>query len=301
MVSDPGRYDYSAIIDRPPLSLPNNARLAIWFAPNVEHYEYLPPENPQRNPWAARPHPDSSNYSWRDYGNRMGVWRMFELFDKHGIRGTVSQNVAVFDHFPEIAEAMVARDWDYMSHGIYNTRYAFGMDEELEWEMIRDVISTVKRHTGKMISGWLGPALSTTLRTPDLLAKAGVKYWVDYFHDDEPGEIKTETGRLISVPYSIEINDAIVLGMGQKTGAEFGQMIKDQFDVLYAEGATHPKVMAICLHPYLINTPSRQKYLDEALTYIRSFPDVWLATGEEIADHYLATVPAPKVAVGAAS
>lgn len=288
MVSDPKRYPYSAIIDRPPLKLPNDARVAVWVAPNVEHYEYKPPMNPHRNPWPLRPHPDLPNYSHRDYGNRMGVWRMFDLFDKHDIRGTVSINVAVWDHFPEIAEAMVARNWDYMSHGIYNTRYAYAMDEALERAMIEDVIATTKRHTGKMISGWLGPALSTTLRTPDLLAEYGIKYWVDYFHDDEPTEITVKKGRLISIPYSIEINDAIACGMTRQSAETFGRMIKDQFDVLYAEGATHPKVMAICLHPYIINTPSREKYLDDAFAYIRSHDQVWVTTGEEIADYYYA-------------
>lgn len=288
MVSDPKRYKYSAIIDRPPLKLPNDARVAVWVAPNVEHYEYMPPANPHRNPWPLKPHPDTMNYSHRDYGNRMGVWRMFDLFDKHNIRGTVSINVAVWDHFPEIAAAMKARNWDYMSHGIYNTRYAFAMDEELERAMIKDVCDTCLKHTGKPITGWLGPALSTTLRTPDLLAEFGIKYWVDYFHDDEPTEIAVKKGRLISIPYNIEINDAIANGFTQQSGEQFGQMIKDQFDVLYAEGKTNPKVMAICLHPYIINTPSREKYLDEAFAYIRSHDQVWITTGEEIADYYYA-------------
>jgi peptidoglycan/xylan/chitin deacetylase (PgdA/CDA1 family) len=288
MLSDPERYQYSAMPNRPEWKLPGDARVALWVAPNVEFYEFMPPANPDRNPWALKPHPDTMNYAWRDYGNRMGVWRMFDLFDKHSIRGTVSLNVAVFDHFPEIAKAMVDRNWDYMSHGIYNTRYAFGMTEDQERSMIEDVVDTVMRHTGKKISGWLGPALSTTLATPDLLAEAGVKYWVDYFHDDEPTEIAVKSGRLISVPYSIEINDALVISGQQHTGEEFGRMIKDQFDVLYAEGATRPKVMAICLHPFLIDTPSRRKYLDDALGYILSHDGVWNTTGEEIADWYYA-------------
>ncbi len=287
MVSDPDRYDYSPIVTRPPLALPNNARVAIWVLPNVEFYEYQPPKNAQRDPWPQKPHPDLLNYSRRDWGNRRGVWRMFDLFDKYDIRGTVSLNAAVFDHFPEIAEAMEARHWDYMSHGIYNTRYAFGMSEDQEREMIQEVIAIVKKYTGKMISGWFGPALSTTLATPDLVAEAGIKYWVDYFHDDEPTEIKVRSGRLMSIPYSIEINDAGVMGAGH-TGESFGRMIRDQFDVLYAEGATNPKIMAICLHPFLTHTPSREKYLDAAFAHIRSHKDVWFTTGEEIADNYYA-------------
>jgi allantoinase len=298
----PNRYDYVPITKRPPLRLPNGERVALWVSPNVEFYEYLPPENAHRNPWPRTPHPDVLSYGQRDYGNRRGLWRCFDLLDRYGIRGTVSLNVAVFDHFPEVARAMVERNWDYMSHGIYNTRFTFGLDEDAERAMIQDVIATVRKHTGRMISGWLGPALTTNLRTPDLLAEAGVKYWVDYFHDDQPFPIRVESGRLISVPYSIEINDAgAVMGAGH-TGETFGRMIRDQFDQLYAEGKDSARVMCIALHPFLMHAPSRQKYLDEALAYILGHGGVWNTTAGEIADWYYANyydamAPAPAAAI----
>ncbi len=298
----PDRYDYVPLPKRPQMKLPDGNRIAVWVAPNVEFYEYQPPPNKYRTPWPRTPHPDVWNYGWRDYGNRMGVWRCFELFDKYNIRGSVSLNVAVFDHFPRIAEEMAKRNWDYMSHGIYNTRYVFGMEEDEERGVIANVIDTVKKYTGKMISGWLGPALTTTLNTPDLLAEAGVKYWVDYFHDDQPFPLKVRKGRLISVPYSIEINDAIVFHGQQHTGETFGRMIKDQFDRLYEEGAQSARVMCIATHPYLVNTPSRQKYLDDAFRYIYSHAGVWNTTGEAIADWYYANyydAMAPKAAATA--
>jgi allantoinase len=304
-VIDPGRYAYLPMPKRPPLKLPDGNRVAVWVAPNVEFYEQRPPASAYRDPWGRVPHPDVWSYAQRDWGNRRGVWRCFDLLDKYGIRGTVSLNVAVFDHFPEIAKAMVERKWDYMSHGIYNTRYSFGLSVDEERAQIADVIATVKKYTGKMISGWLGPALTTTLNTPDLLAEAGVKYWVDYFHDDQPFPLNVNSGRLISVPYSIEINDAGVISGQAQTGETFGRFVMDQFDRLYAEGEQSARIMCIALHPFLMHQLSRQKYLDQAFQHIYSHAGVWNTTGEEIADWYyanyydqVATLTSEPVAVG---
>lgn len=287
MLSEPHHYAYSAIIDRQPLKLPGNARIAVFVVPNVEYLEFLPPGNPYRNPY-ARPAPDIQSFQARDYGNRVALWRLFEMFDDLGIKATASMNAAVFEHFPKIAEEMARRDWDYQSHGIYNTRFTFGMDEAMEREQIATVIDIVKKATGKMISGWLGPALTTTAATPHLLAEAGVKYWADMFHDDEPTELAVRSGRLISLPYSFEINSGVALGGQAQTGEAFGRFIMDQFDMLYEEGATAPKVMAVCLHPFAVTAPSRSKYLRGALEYILRHSGVWQATAGDIADWYYA-------------
>lgn len=284
---EPDRFPYSPIITRPPLKWPDNNRVALWVVPNIEHYEYTPPPNPKRNPWPRVPHPDIWGYAYRDYGNRVGVWRMFEVTDKYEIRCTVSLNEAVFEHFPEIMEACEQRKCDYLSHGLYNTRYVYGMSEEEERAFIADCVDTFKRLTGRAFAGWLGPALSNTLYTPDLLAEAGIKYYCDWFHDDQPFPMKVRKGRLITLPYTIELNDVIVDRQGHDA-AYFAQMIKDQFDVLYEEGAESGRVMCIALHPYWIGQPHRLKYLDEALGYICAHDGVWKATGEEIADWYYA-------------
>lgn len=286
-MSDLDRYPYSAIIDRPPLTLPGNARIAVFVVPNVEYLEWLPPPNPLRSPYPT-PAPNLGAFQARDYGNRVALWRLFELFDDLGIKTTASVNAAVFEHHPLIAEEMARRDWDYQSHGLYNTRFAFGMDEATEREMIGEVIDIVRKATGKTISGWLGPALTTTARTPDLLAEAGVKYWADMFHDDEPTEVSVSSGRLITLPYSFEINSGVALGGQAQTAEAFGRMITDQFDMLYEEGATAPKVMAICLHPFAVTAPSRVKYLRRALEYILGHSGVWQATAGDIADWYYA-------------
>ena len=289
MALPPDRIAYAPIIDRPVISWPNEARVALWVSPNIEYYEYLPPISKFRNHWPRSPHPDAQQYASRDYGNRVGFWRMLEVLDKHDIRCTVSLNEAVLEHFAEIREAMLARNWEYMSHGIYNTRNLYGMTEEEEREFYRDCIETLKKYTGKQLKGMLGPGLSNTERTPDLMAEAGLVYHADWFIDDQPLPIKVKEGRLISVPYTIELNDVLVLGLLSPLGGEaFAQAIKDQFDRLYAEGAQSGRVMCISLHPYLIGLPHIIRYLDEALAYILSHDGVWKTTAEDIAEYYFA-------------
>jgi peptidoglycan/xylan/chitin deacetylase (PgdA/CDA1 family) len=286
MALPPYRVDYSAIVDRPPITWPNNARLAFWVAPNVEHYEYLPDYDGVRNPWPRTPYPDAREYSYRDYGNRVGFWRMLEVLDQYRIRCCVSLNLAVFEHYPEVGKAMVDRNWDFMSHGIYNTRYLNTCDEAQEREFYRDCIDTLKRHTGKPLKGMLGPAISGTPRTPDLMAEAGLIYHTDWMHDDQPVPIRVASGKLVSVPYSIELNDAPAFRTHYE-GDYFARICKAQFDQLYKEGAESGRVMCIALHPYLIGQPHRIQYLDEVLSYIMSHDGVWQTTADEIADYYI--------------
>ena len=283
----PNQVDYSPIIDRPVLKWPNNARVALWIAPNIEHYEYLPDDDGLRNPWPRVPHPDVQQYSYRDYGNRVGFWRMVEVLDEYNIKCCVSLNMAVLEHYPEIAEAMVKRDWDFMSHGIYNTIYLYTYSEEQERAFYQDCIATLKRHTGKQLKGMLGPAITGTERTPDLMAEAGLIYHTDWLHDDQPVPIRVQSGKLISVPYSIELNDVPVF-RSHFEGEYFVRICKAQFDQLYKEGAESGRVMCIALHPYLTGQPHRIKYLDEILSYIMAHDRVWQTTADEIAEYYIA-------------
>lgn len=291
---EPDRFPYSPLPTRPKLDWPGGARLALWILPNIEHYEYRPAHVNVRNPWPRMPAPDVHGYGTRDYGNRVGLWRMLDVLDRHAVRATVSLNFGVIEHYPEILAAMEARGYDYLCHGLYNTRYLWNMPEDDERAIIHDSIETLKRHTGKMLPGWFGPAVSTTLRTPDLVAEAGIRYIADYYHDDQPTPIRTAHGPLLCVPYSMDLNDAITYRWHHE-GPEFARMIRDAFDVLYAEGAESGRVMAICLHPYIYGQPHRAKYLDEALAYCLGHDGVWQATGAEIADwchaHWL-----PKIA-----
>ena len=283
----PNRVDYSPIIDRPIIKWPNDARVALWISPNVEHYEYMPDDDSARTPWPRTPFPDVQQYSYRDYGNRVGFWRMLETLDKYNIRCCVSLNMAVLEHFPEIRDAMVQRDYDYMSHGIYNTRYLYTYTEEQEREFYRDTIDTLKLHTGKQLKGMLGPAISGTERTPDLMAEAGLIYHTDWMHDDQPVPIKVKSGKLVSVPYSIELNDSSLLRDNHYEGDYFARICKAQFDQLYKEGAESGRVMCIALHPFLIGQPHRIKYLNDILSHIMSHDGVWQTTADDIADYYI--------------
>jgi allantoinase len=283
---------YLPMIDRPVIRWPENAPLALWISPNIEHYEYLPPRNEASDPWPRTPHPDVMNYAYRDYGNRVGFWRMLEVLDQHKILPTASLNVAVLDHFPAIRDAMVKRDWAFMSHGTYNTRHLYGATEEQERALYQDCIDTIKRHTGKQLKGMLSPAITNTARTPDLMAEAGLIYTADWFWDDQPMPLHVGQGRLITVPYTIELNDSL---MFQHTyyrqgyeGEYFVQICKDQFDVLYREGQQSGRVMCIALHPFLIGQPHRVRYLDEILSYILSHDGVWQTTADDIAEYFYA-------------
>ena len=288
MNEDPQLYPYLPSIARPKISWPGGARLAVWVAPNIEHYEYDPPPSPVRSP-TPRPAPDINWLTLRDYGNRAGVWRMMEVMDRYGVRGSVSLNVGVCDHYPEIIEACVKRGWELFSHGVYNTRYLYGMDTDQERELIEDVKATIYRASGQPLSGWLSPALSNTVDTMDLLADAGVLYTCDLMHDDQPLPVKVKSDhRLISMPYSLEVNDYTCLALKRMTPRRYTETIKAQFDQLWEEGADNPQVMCLPLHPWLIGLPHRLREFDEALRYITRRDKVWLATGRGIAQWYLA-------------
>ena len=285
MLREPELYDYSPMSDRPKITWPNGARVAFWVAPNIEYYELDPPANPGRKAW-PKPHPDVAGYSHRDYGNRAGFWRMMEAMAKYGVRGSVSLNVALCQHHPEIIKVCNELDWEFFSHGVYNTRYTYTMSEAQERAMMEDVIATIKDATGQNVDGWLSPALSNTTNTIELLAEYGIKYTCDLFHDDQPQPVNTKSGRLISVPYSLEMNDTVVLYMLGKSSRHYTDILKANFDQLYEEGAESGQVMCIPLHPFLIGQPHRIGNFTEVLEYITGHDNVWVTTGREIAAHY---------------
>jgi allantoinase len=283
---DPKYFNYHPYRNRPVIRWPNGAYVAFWVAPNIEFYELNPPRNPARAPW-ARPSPDVVNYSYRDYGNRVGFWRMLESMNRCGMRGSVSLNVATCDHHPEVIQACMAHDWEFYSHGTYNTRYLFNLTEAQERAVIQDSIDTILKHTGQKLDGWLSPALTYTERTLDLVSEMGLTYVCDLFHDDQPTPVNVKQGRLVSVPYSLEMNDTIVYNVNLVSPRRYADILRRQFDRLYEEGKTSGTVMCIPLHPYLIGQPYRLDAFEEALSYITGHDKVWLATGREIANHFL--------------
>jgi peptidoglycan/xylan/chitin deacetylase (PgdA/CDA1 family) len=280
-----GRFPYWPIIDRPPLRWPNGARVALWVIPNIEHFYFNGPgTSVERNDRI----PDTLNYGWRDYGVRVGIWRMMEVMEKHRIKGTVALNSDVCEQYPRIIEEGKKLGWEWMGHGFSNSVLISAQPEDEERKLIESVVKTITRSVGNAPRGWLGPALSETVNTLDILAANGIEYVGDWVNDDQPYPMRVKSGQMYSMPYSTEINDIPAL-IGMKQSPEgFGQMICDQFDVLYEDGAKTGRVMSICLHPFLIGHPHRSKYFEKALAHIRSRQEVWVATGSEILDWYKA-------------
>lgn len=279
-------YAHSPIIRRPQLQFPNGARVAFWIGLNIEHFEIDKPSTSIFGGTAGLV-PDPLNYGWRDYAPRVGLWRIMEILDKHGIRASVMLNSDVCKYYPEIIEEGNKRNWIWLAHGKNNSTLQVGMDIDQERAYLTDIVTTLKKSTGKQPRGWLGPALSETFNTPDLLEELGITYVCDWCNDDQPFKLNTKRGNMISVPYSIEVND-IPLFVGKSfSGEDFYQLLVDQFDVLYEEGKHTGRVMCVALHPFITGLPFRSKYLDKALAYITRHRDVWLPTSDEIAEWYV--------------
>jgi allantoinase len=284
MRADPALYDFVPYRGRPALEWPGGKSVAVWVAPNLEYYEIDPPAHPQRKSW-AKPHPDVVGYSHRDYGNRVAHWRMADAMTRHGFPGSVSLSVALCQHHPDVVADANARGWEFFSHGIYNTRYAYGMDERQERAIIEDSIRTVREATGQTIKGWLAPALTHTERTLDLIAEYGLTYTCDLYHDDQPMPVKVRSGRLVSIPYSLEVNDHYGFFVYNMSPREYAQTLIRQYKRLAAEGGT---VMCIPLHSYLIGQPHRIGPFEDVLKHIAADGRAWITRAGDIADHWFA-------------
>lgn len=277
-----GPFPYTPINRRPKLTWPGGARVALWVIPNIEVFPLNEPV-----PGGTGMTPDIINWAPRDYGARVGVFRIMDVLEKHGIRGTVTLNSEVCDDYPEIIEDTVALNWEFMGHNQSNSRYLHLMEPAQEREVVLDTFNRIEAATGTRPRGWLSSGLQQSWHTLDNLVEAGATYVADWINDDQPYLMDVGGNRLVSIPYSSEINDLPqFLRMG-RTADEFETMMRRQFDTLYREGAESGRVMAICLHPFVIGVPHRIGALDSALEYICGHEGVWRATGSEIVDHYL--------------
>jgi len=283
-----GPFPYSPIIARPALTWPGGAHLALWVIPNIEFFS-LAEKVPAAAGGSGAPVPDVPAWSVRDYGNRIGIFRLMGALDRHGIRATVALNSDLCAQHPAIIEEGNARGWEWMGHNESNTRRLNEAAPGEEAGIIRRALSTIAQATGKRPLGWLGSGLQETWQTLDLLAAEGCEYVADWVNDDQPYTMKLAGGRrMVAMPYSQEINDKPVFERAHRTAAEFRDMICAQFDVLYREGAESGRVMAIAIHPYLTGVPHRIDAFDAALAHICAHPGVWKATGAEIARHFVA-------------
>jgi peptidoglycan/xylan/chitin deacetylase (PgdA/CDA1 family) len=252
-------------------------------APNIEcfHIDKVIPGAPSSYL------PDVTGYALRDYGVRIGVFRMMDVLDKHGIRATVLLNSDVCAHYPAIIEEGNKRKWEWLGHGVTNNIRMTQYPADQERTVVRQIRETMTKTTGKAPRGWLGPGGGDeSPHTLDHLAAEGFDYVCDWGFDDQPMVLRVESGRMIAIPYQQGLNDIRVIFQGGHTPKDWCEMVCDQFDTLYAEGAAQGRVMTIPLHPFVIGLAFRIKYLDKALNYICSRDGVWRATGAEIADHY---------------
>jgi len=285
-------FEYSPIVSRPRLEWPGGARVAFWVAPNVEIYDFEPPPNPYNTAYNRVPRPpDVMSYSFLDYGNRVGFWRMLEVLDRYEIPASISLNMAVLDHLPEVAAAMIERGWELFSHGLYNSRFLYGLDRDAERAWVEENKEILRRHTGRELKGMFGPFLSQTAHSMEVWAEAGIEYVVDFFVDDQPIGVTTPGGTIVNVPYGYETNDALVMGGlwgrgGSYESDYFTQLCMNHFDTLYEEGAESGTVMCIALHPFVIGQPWRPQYLDRILDYVLGHDGVWLTSADRIAGYW---------------
>lgn len=279
------RAPYSAIVDRPPLKLPGGARVVLWTIVNLEVWDIgrpmarqiLPP--PQGVPLQ----PDIPNWSWHEYGMRVGVWRFFDLYKRLGIRPTLSINARVCEDYPRVAEAARDAGWEFMGH-VYDQMPIHKIEDQRE--TIFKSMDILEKFTGKRPIGWLGPGLTETYETPENLAAAGVKYIGDWVWDDEPSEISTANGPLVTLPYTVEHNDIAMMAVANHESPYWLTRFKDALDRLHMEGGERAKILAVAIHPYISGQPHRIKYLEEIYAYAQSRGDVLLWNGEEIYNWY---------------
>ena len=284
------RIAYSPITERPPLKLPNGARMAVWVIVNVEHWDPMQtmPRTVLTPPAGGSPMPDVPNWAWHEYGNRVGFWRFIKVFDEFQVPGVIAINGSALAAYPAIVRAAVERKWEFIGHGYTQTNMQKVPNERAD---IRKVRETILKAAGKAPRGWLGPGLTETWQTPELLIEEGYDYVADWVLDDQPVWLKTRTKPILSIPYTQECNDVAMMLIQHHKASEYFERAIDQFEQIYADSADSARVMALSVHPYIMGAPHRLKYFRRIFEVIRKKPDVAFLTGAQIADWYLRTGP----------
>jgi len=280
------RVPYSAIVDRPKLELPGGARMAVWTIVNVEEWsiERNMPRTVLPPPYGQPLQPDLPNWAWHEYGMRVGFWRFLEALDKYDLKATLAINGSVIKSYPRVAQAALKAGWEFMGHGWIQRPMHHVEDQK---QAIRDTVGAIREFTGKKPKGWESPGLTETYDTIDWLAEAGIEYVADWVLDDQPVKIQTASGPIVSVPYTVEMNDIAMMALQHHPSEEWLRRGIDTFDRLYQESAEHMRVMAISVHPYITGAPHRIAYLERLYEYILQRPGVCMWTGEQIHDWYV--------------
>ena len=289
---DHERYDWSMLPDRKPVAWPQQARVALWVVPALEWFPLNMAGVPFKPPGAMQTaYPDLRHYSLRDYGNRVGIFRIMKALEKHGIRPTVAVNAAVAVRYPSLINECTQRGWEIMANGLdMDHLHHGGLALDDEKKLIDTTLDILRKASGQAVRGWLSPAKSESAATLDLLGAAGLDYVSDWVNDDMPYAMRTASGPIHAMPHPIDIDDHTILVQNHHTEDDFRDQLCDQFDLLYKESATAGgRIMAISLHPWVIGQPYRMRALEEALAHIMRHPGVWAATGSEILDAWKAS------------
>jgi allantoinase len=280
-----GRLPYEPITQRPKLKLPDGKRVAVWTIVNVENWSPAGamPRAVLSPPMGQPLLPDIPNWAWHEYGMRVGFWRFLEALSSRGLKASFAVNGTALSVYEPACRAALEAGWDFVGHG-YIQRPMHKVEDQKQ--SIIDTVEAIRAFTGKAPRGWESPGLTETEDTLDLLAEAGIEYVCDWCLDDQPVTMQTRSGPIVSVPYSVEINDVVITAVQGHRSDEIYLRGVDQFDRLYQEGADNARVMAISIHPYLTGAPHRIKYLEMLYDHILGHPDVALMTGSEILDWY---------------
>jgi allantoinase len=287
------RFDYVPITERRDFSWPDGKRLAFYIALNVEHFTFG--DGLGHTPTALAPAPDPRNFAWREYGLRVGIWRLFDLMDALGLPMCHLLNATVVEHAPQIAARIAQRGDEVVGHGRTNSEKQSGLDEAEEAALIREATEVLTRTFGKAPEGWMGPWIAETLRTPDLLKEAGYRYLMDWPADDQPFWMRTRSGPLLSVPYPIEVNDSPTMLSRMQPATDFARMILDQFETMLRLSEQQPLVCGVSLHTFVAGQPFRLAQIERALREVIANPAfasrVWVTTPGAIA-RYAESLPA---------
>jgi allantoinase len=281
------RVPYSPITERPPLALPDGAKVAVWVIVNVEEWSIheTMPRTVLSPPAGGTPTPDIPNWAWHEYGNRVGFWRLLEILDRHGVKAALAINGKAIKSYPQITEAAKDRDWEFIGHGFAQKNMQKVENERAD---IAATTEAIRSATGAAPRGWLGPGLTETWETPELLADAGYDYVCDWVLDDQPVPLRTANGELLSVPYTQECNDLAMMLIQHHPAGEYARRAIDQYDQLVHDAGGSARVMAMVAHPYIMGAPHRAKYFEDAIAHIANSKAGILMTGAEIADWYRA-------------
>lgn len=277
-----GPFPYVPAPKRPKIVWPNGAHVAFWV---VVNFEYFPLDQPI--PGGHGKVPDVVAWSRRDYGNRVGAFRIMERMARFGVRGTANINADLCTAHPEIVAEAKKLNWEFMAHGRSNSRAMHHLPPERERDEIREALDIITKATGTRPRGWMGPGMHETWNTLDYLAEEGLLYNADWINDDQPYLMKVGGKTMVQIPYGEQPHDKGAMDRLHYTNDEFVQMVKDHFDTLYAEGEKSGKVVVVALHPFVAGQSYRIKIVDRILDYIMGHPKVWAATGGEIAEHFL--------------